>query len=165
MGFPGGTSGKEPTYQCRRQKRHRFHPWVRKIPWRRASRSIPVILAWKIPRTEEPGRLQSIGSQRVRQHWSDLVCMHAWWAAVSLLLTDMCGSLSWKDPQAIVWFPPATLNRAGVFIFPRRQLRPRELNAQNLHIEPTTLISPPAGTHMVTFSAYKSVADFKSLTI
>ena len=25
------------------------------------------ILAWKIPRTEEPGRLQSMGSQRVRQ--------------------------------------------------------------------------------------------------
>ena len=25
------------------------------------------ILAWKIPRTEEPGRLQSMGSQRVRR--------------------------------------------------------------------------------------------------
>ena len=24
------------------------------------------VLAWKIPRTKEPGRLQSIGSQRVR---------------------------------------------------------------------------------------------------
>ena len=24
------------------------------------------ILAWKIPRTEEPGRLQTMGSQRVR---------------------------------------------------------------------------------------------------
>jgi len=24
------------------------------------------ILAWRIPRTEEPGRLQSIGSQRIR---------------------------------------------------------------------------------------------------
>ena len=24
MGFPSGTSGKEPTYQCRRYKRHRF---------------------------------------------------------------------------------------------------------------------------------------------
>ena len=24
------------------------------------------ILAWKIPRTEEPGRLQSMGSQRIR---------------------------------------------------------------------------------------------------
>ena len=27
---PGGTSGKEPSCQCRRHKRHRFHPWVRK---------------------------------------------------------------------------------------------------------------------------------------
>ena len=31
-GFPGGTGGKEPTCQCRRHKRHRFHPWVGKIP-------------------------------------------------------------------------------------------------------------------------------------
>ena len=30
------------------------------------------ILAWKIPWTEEPGELQSIGSQRVGQ---DLACM------------------------------------------------------------------------------------------
>ena len=28
-------SGKEPVCQCRRCKRHRFNPWVRKIPWRR----------------------------------------------------------------------------------------------------------------------------------
>ena len=27
------------------------------------------ILAWKIPWTEEPGRLQSMGLQRVRHHW------------------------------------------------------------------------------------------------
>ena len=102
------------------------HPWVRKIPWRRAWQPTPVYLpgefhgqrslvgyspwgpkeldtteqlhftfrdnagdlgsipgsddplekemaihsstiAWKIPWTEEPGRLQSMGSQRVRQ--------------------------------------------------------------------------------------------------
>ena len=30
------------------------------------------ILAWRIPWTEEPDRLQSIGSQRVRHDWSDL---------------------------------------------------------------------------------------------
>ena len=29
------------------------------------------ILAWRIPWTEEPGGLQSIGSQRVRHDWSD----------------------------------------------------------------------------------------------
>ena len=34
--YPGGASGKESTCQCRRPKRCRFDPWVRKIPWRRA---------------------------------------------------------------------------------------------------------------------------------
>ena len=31
--FLGGASGKEPTCQCRRLKRHRFNSWVGKIPW------------------------------------------------------------------------------------------------------------------------------------
>ena len=35
------------------------------------------ILAWRIPRTEEPGGLQSIASYRVGRDLSDLVCMHA----------------------------------------------------------------------------------------
>ena len=34
-------------------------------------------LAWRILWTEELGRLQSIGSQRVRHEGSDLACMHA----------------------------------------------------------------------------------------
>ena len=32
------------------------------------------ILAWRTPWTEEPGGLQSIGSQRVRHDWSNLAC-------------------------------------------------------------------------------------------
>ena len=44
MGFPGGTMGKEPACQCRRCKRCRFDPWVRKIPWRMAWQSTPVSL-------------------------------------------------------------------------------------------------------------------------
>ena len=32
---------------------------------------------WKIPWTNEPGRLQSIGSQRVRHDWSNLAHTHA----------------------------------------------------------------------------------------
>ena len=36
------------------------------------------ILTWKIPWTEEPGGLQSIGLQKVGHNWSDLACcMHA----------------------------------------------------------------------------------------
>ena len=32
-------------------------------------------ITWKIPWPEEPGRLQSIGLQRVEYDWSDLACM------------------------------------------------------------------------------------------
>jgi len=39
--------------------RPRFDLWFRKIPWRREW-----LLAWRIPGTEEPGRLQSMGSQK-----------------------------------------------------------------------------------------------------
>ena len=35
------------------------------------------ILAWRIPWTGEPGRLQSIVSHRVSHDWSNLVCTHA----------------------------------------------------------------------------------------
>ena len=34
------------------------------------------ILAWRIPWTEEPDGLQSMGLQRVRHNWSNLACMH-----------------------------------------------------------------------------------------
>ena len=44
LGFPGGTGGKEPTCQCRRQRRCRFNPWIWKIFWRRACQPTPVFL-------------------------------------------------------------------------------------------------------------------------
>ena len=36
------------------------------------------VLAWKIPRTEEPGKLQSMGLQRVRHNWSEWAHQHAY---------------------------------------------------------------------------------------
>ena len=58
MEFPGGTSGKEPTCQCRRHKRS-FDPWVRKIPWKRAWQSTPIFFLGESLWTEEPGGLYS----------------------------------------------------------------------------------------------------------
>ena len=43
-----------------------FDPWVGKILWRRKIATHSSILAWEIPRIVEPGRLRSMGSQRVR---------------------------------------------------------------------------------------------------
>ena len=67
MDFPGGTSGKESACQCWKCKRHRFSPWVGKIPWRRKWQL--TLLAWRIPRTGA-WRLRSIGLQRVRHEWA-----------------------------------------------------------------------------------------------
>ena len=35
LGFPGGSDSQEPTCQCKRYRRPRFDPWLRKVPWRR----------------------------------------------------------------------------------------------------------------------------------
>ena len=69
--LPGGTSGKEPICQCRRLRRHGVDSYVGKSPWRRAWP------ARKILWTEEPGRLQPIGSQKVGHDWRNLPHMHA----------------------------------------------------------------------------------------
>ena len=76
-GFPGGASGNHLAYQCRSCRRCGFNPWVGRITWRRAWQPTPVFLPEKSPWTEEPGGLQSIESQRVRQDWSDVARPYA----------------------------------------------------------------------------------------
>ena len=46
-----------------------FNPWVGKIFWRRKWGTLYSILAWKIPRMERSGGLQSMGSQRIEHEW------------------------------------------------------------------------------------------------
>ena len=46
-------------------------------PLRKGMATHSSILPWRIPRTEEPGGLWSMGLQKVRYHWSDLVHTHA----------------------------------------------------------------------------------------
>ena len=46
-----------------------FDPWVGKIPWRRIWQPTPVFSPGESPWTEEPGGLQSMGSQRVGHDW------------------------------------------------------------------------------------------------
>ena len=41
-------SGKESACQCSRCRRHRFDPWVRKIPWRRKWQPASVFLPGKL---------------------------------------------------------------------------------------------------------------------
>ena len=52
MGFPVGSVGKNPPANAR--------DMVGKIPWGREIATHSSILAWEIPWTEKPGRLQSM---------------------------------------------------------------------------------------------------------
>ena len=67
QGFPGSTSGKEPICQCRRCKRHGVQSLGQEDTLEKEMATHSSILAWRIPWTEEPGGLQSIGSQNQTQ--------------------------------------------------------------------------------------------------
>ena len=75
-------SGKESACQCKRQKKHEFDPWVRKIPWRRTWQPSPVFVPGESPWKEEPGGLQPMGSQ------TDTVSTHV--NTKSPLHTSLC---------------------------------------------------------------------------
>ena len=76
-GFPGGASGKKLAYRCRR---HEIQVWSQgwDDPLEEDMATYSSILAWIIPRTEEPVRLQSIESLRVRHNLNNLAFMHPW---------------------------------------------------------------------------------------
>ena len=59
MGFPGGTSGKEPPANAG-YMRHRFNPWVGKMPQEEGMQPTPVFFV----------------SQGVWHDWIDLACTH-----------------------------------------------------------------------------------------
>ena len=59
LGFPGGASGKEPFCQGRRQKRH--GSLGQEDPLEEGMATHSSIPAWRIPWTEDHGRLQSMG--------------------------------------------------------------------------------------------------------
>ena len=86
MGFPGGSVTKNlPAIQKTEET------WVRSLgqdgPLEEVMATHTTILAWKIPWTEEPAGLQSIGSQRVRQ---DLVTKQG---ASTLVSSGYCNKL------------------------------------------------------------------------
>ena len=59
--FPGGSDYKASAYNVETQVRS----LGREDPLEKEMATHSSTLAWKIPWTEEPGRLQSMGSQRV----------------------------------------------------------------------------------------------------
>ena len=65
LGLPRLHCGKEAICHCRRHKQLGFQSLGQEDPVEKGMAALSSILAWRIPWTEEPGVLQSIGLQRV----------------------------------------------------------------------------------------------------
>ena len=65
MGLPGGSNEKNPPAMQKTQVRS----LGRQDPLEKGMAAHSSILAWRIPWTEEPGRLQCLGLQRVGHNW------------------------------------------------------------------------------------------------
>ena len=72
VGLPDSSAGKESTCNAgdRREKEKRVQSLGQEDPLGEEMATHSIILAWKIPWTEEPGGLQSMGSQRVGHDWA-----------------------------------------------------------------------------------------------
>ena len=73
--FPGGATAKEPACQCRRHKRPRFDPCIRKIPWEGHDNPLQYSCL-ENPMDRGACWATVLGLQRVGYDWNDLVCMH-----------------------------------------------------------------------------------------
>ena len=62
---------KNPPANASRPQRCRFNPLFGKVPLEEGMATHSSILAWRIPRNEEPGGLLSMGSPRVGHDWGD----------------------------------------------------------------------------------------------
>ena len=72
--------------------------WEDPLEKEMATHSSP--LAWKIPWTEEPGRLQSMGSQRVGHDWATSLSLPL---GLTGLISLLSKGLSRVFPSTIIW--------------------------------------------------------------
>ena len=73
-GFPGGSAVKN--LPAMKKTQVRSLGW--KNPLEEGMETHFSILAWRFPRTKEPGRLQSTGLQRAGHDWSNWASMNVW---------------------------------------------------------------------------------------
>ena len=86
VGYLGGSVVKNPPCQCRRLRRLRFHPWVRKIPWSREWQPTAVFLPGEFPKQRSLadyspwGRKESVTTERLTlsQTLCEVVCGTKW---------------------------------------------------------------------------------------
>ena len=98
------------------------------------------ILAWRIPRTEEPGRLQSMESQRVRLNWETkhvCVCAHTHkYTRVAPAQKDCCCHGSRNTEKSLLFRRQHSMQK-GTATHQGENLKPEEI----LTTKPKSILS------------------------
>ena len=145
-------------YQCRRSKRRRLDPWIRKIPWSRNWQPAPVFLPGKL-HGQEPGRLKSMGFQSQTQLGNQHTHTHSLWHYNMLqiylefpcfrpVISHFSEELSFLCWRITIW-ALSGLSAPGCHCFPLSQQT--ELVGTCTHTDPSTHIYN-------CFSIYPSVS-------
>ena len=95
------THSSEPTCQWKQETQK---IWVRSLDQEDAlEKEIAThssILAWKIPWTEKPGELHSMGSQKVGHDWA---CIHVYYLSFTMHIMFCCFSINLNSILSL-WF-------------------------------------------------------------
>ena len=94
LGFPGGNSGKEPSCQCRRQKKCGFDPCVEKVPWRKPWQATAVFLPGE---SQWQSSVHEVTKHQARLKWRDLC---TW----NYIVVDILKLFSSKQKSQIIIF-------------------------------------------------------------
>ena len=122
LSFLGGSEGKASPWQCGRPG---FDPWFVKIPWRWKWQHHSSTLAWKMPWTEEPSRLLSMGCQTVLHEWATSLYLDSQIGKLNLnfcFRASLVAQLGKNPPtmwetgvQSLGWEDPMEKGKAPVF--------------------------------------------------
>ena len=83
-------------------------------------------IAWRIPWTEEPGRLQSMGSQRVGHDWATSLSLSRWkWLLKTKLISGglMSGKAMAPHSSTLAWKIPRTEEPGSLKSMGSRRIR------------------------------------------
>ena len=91
------------------------------------------VLAWEILWTEKPGRLQSMGSQRVSHDWSDLAHTHTlFWIDLAGNLCSLCFKRR-TQPAKTPHYSEISQRRPGIQLAPDLPVCPPSLSLIQLY--------------------------------
>ena len=167
MGFPGGSVVKNPspgvgaTWDA-----VQFLSLGQEHPPEEKMATYSSILAWEIPWTEEPGRFQSMGSQKSQAGLSDWACTHT--SSKVYVLDPVADSSTFMPAQTIsLSHPQGFHSQCQQWVYLGHATKFLLMRNQSFQIKESVLIqkSPRYLLHIWTFGRVKTTLEITATSL